>query len=99
MRNITLQHEFARFAVHDPFAVILLSSILNCVEETQVSAQTTFTLKATPKTVAWGHYDAKAALVLHVKSGDTLGKMDPHGIRALTIHSKNSGAGFLADML
>jgi hypothetical protein len=63
------------------------------------SAQPTYTLKATPKTVAWGYYDAKAAPVLRIKSRDTLGKMDPHGIRALTIHSKNSGAGFLADML
>ena len=30
------------------------------------------TLKATPKTVAWGYYDAKAAPVLRVKSGDTV---------------------------
>jgi acetamidase/formamidase len=28
-------------------------------------------LKPTPKTVAWGYYDAKAAPVLRVKSGDT----------------------------
>jgi len=34
--------------------------------------QTTYTLKATPKTVAWGYYDAKAAPVLRVKSGDTV---------------------------
>src|SRR5437016_8368367 len=31
-----------------------------------------YTLKATPKTVAWGYYDAKAAPVLRVKSGDTV---------------------------
>jgi acetamidase/formamidase len=36
------------------------------------SAQEKVTLKATPKTVAWGYYDAKAAPVLHVKSGDTV---------------------------
>src|SRR2546430_3914681 len=30
------------------------------------------TLKPTPKTVAWGYYDAKAAPVLRVKSGDTV---------------------------
>jgi hypothetical protein len=35
-------------------------------------AQEKVTLKATPKTVAWGYYDAKAAPVLHVKSGDTV---------------------------
>jgi acetamidase/formamidase len=38
----------------------------------QVSAPATHTLKATPKTVAWGYYDAKAAPVLRVKSGDTV---------------------------
>jgi outer membrane biosynthesis protein TonB len=35
------------------------------------NAQATYTPKATPKTVAWGYYDAKAAPVLRVKSGDT----------------------------
>src|SRR5882762_5949206 len=40
---------------------------------TSLSAQqATYTLKATPKTVAWGYYDAKAAPVLRVKSGDTV---------------------------
>ena len=34
--------------------------------------QATYTLKATPKTVAWGYYDAKAAAVLRVKSGDAV---------------------------
>jgi acetamidase/formamidase len=38
----------------------------------QCLAQTTYTLKATPKTVVWGYYDAKAAPVLRVKSGDTV---------------------------
>jgi len=37
-----------------------------------LNAQEKVTLKATPKTVAWGYYDAKAAPVLHVKSGDTV---------------------------
>ncbi len=31
-----------------------------------------YALKPTPKTVAWGYYDAKAAPVLRVKSGDTV---------------------------
>jgi hypothetical protein len=35
-------------------------------------AQTTYQLKPTPKTVAWGYYDAKTPRVLRVKSGDTL---------------------------
>src|SRR5881394_3990795 len=35
-------------------------------------AQATHALKPTPKTVAWGYYDAKAAPVLRVKTGDTV---------------------------
>jgi len=38
----------------------------------QVDAQATYTLKPTPKTVAWGYYDAKTPPVLRVKSGDTV---------------------------
>jgi hypothetical protein len=38
----------------------------------QAAAQTTYTLKPTPKTVAWGYYDAQANPVLRVKSGDTV---------------------------
>src|SRR5579863_6411721 len=38
----------------------------------QAGAPATYQLKATPKTVAWGYYDAKAAPVLRVKSGDTV---------------------------
>ena len=42
------------------------------VSPQQASAQATHTLKPTPKTVAWGYYDAKAAPVLRVRSGDTV---------------------------
>src|ERR1700722_2355417 len=41
-----------------------------CVQN--LHSQTTYQLKATPRTVAWGYYDAKAAPVLRVKSGDTV---------------------------
>jgi acetamidase/formamidase len=34
--------------------------------------QATISLKPTPKTVAWGYYDAKTPPVLRVKSGDTV---------------------------
>src|SRR5580692_5902838 len=51
-----------------PVALVFASSL--CAQN--VPAQTTYTLKATPKTVAWGYYDAKAAPVLRVKSGDTV---------------------------
>ena len=37
-----------------------------------VSAQQTYQLKPTPKTVAWGYYDAAAPPVMRVKSGDTV---------------------------
>ncbi|MDB5693930.1 MAG: acetamidase [Alphaproteobacteria bacterium] len=32
----------------------------------------TYTLQATPTTVAWGHYDATSAPVLRIRSGDTV---------------------------
>src|SRR5260221_11759083 len=48
------------------FFVLAASSVV------QVNAQATYSLKATPKTVAWGYYDAKATPVLRVKSGDTV---------------------------
>ena len=38
----------------------------------EANAQATHTLKPTPKTVAWGYYDAKTPPVLRVKSGDTV---------------------------
>src|SRR5437016_2918028 len=49
---------------------VLLWGMTVCAQQT--AAQATLTLKPTPKTVAWGYYDAKAAPVLRVKSGDTV---------------------------
>src|SRR5437667_2803316 len=46
--------------------------MLPAVLAQQPSSSSAYTLKATPKTVAWGYYDAKAAPVLRVKSGDTV---------------------------
>ena len=45
-----------------------------CLLATVIGAQCqqSYTLKATPKTVAWGYYDAAAEPVLHIKSGDTV---------------------------
>jgi len=45
-----------------------------CLLATVISlqAQQSYTLKAAPKTVAWGYYDAAAEPVLHIKSGDTI---------------------------
>src|ERR1700704_4997513 len=36
------------------------------------NAQQTYQLKPTPKTVAWGYYDAATPPVLRIKSGDTV---------------------------
>jgi acetamidase/formamidase len=44
---------------------VLLSSL-------EVSAQQPLQLKPTPKTVAWGYYDASTPPVMRVKSGDTV---------------------------
>jgi acetamidase/formamidase len=37
-----------------------------------INAQQTYQLKPTPKTVAWGYYDASTPPVLRIKSGDTV---------------------------
>ncbi len=56
-------------------AFLLSLGLLLCtrvLSAQQASAPATHTLKATPKTVAWGYYDAKATPVLRIKSGDTV---------------------------
>src|SRR5258708_878593 len=50
------------------FAILLSAPFLAA----QQASTPTYTLKPTAKTVAWGYYDAKAAPVLRVKSGDTV---------------------------
>src|SRR5437660_3688593 len=37
-----------------------------------VNAQQTYQLKPTPKTIAWGYYDASTPPVMRIKSGDTV---------------------------
>jgi acetamidase/formamidase len=58
------------------FATALLTSLVCSLP---AGAQTkgqetpkTYTLQATPKTVAWGHYDATTPPVLRIQSGDTV---------------------------
>lgn len=48
----------------------LLVGILISLSGTAGAQQVT--LKPTPKTVAWGYYDVRAAPVLRVNSGDTV---------------------------
>ncbi|MCU1243218.1 MAG: acetamidase [Candidatus Acidoferrum typicum] len=61
----------------------------------QTSSSATYSLKPTPKTVAWGYYDASAAPVLRVKSGDTV------EIQTLLTSSPKrlEGAGVAADQV
>jgi acetamidase/formamidase len=41
-------------------------------QQTATPAGSSYELKPTPKTVAWGYYDAKTPPVLRIKSGDTV---------------------------
>jgi acetamidase/formamidase len=50
--------------------VIAVSAIVLLARES--SAQKTYRLKATPKTIVWGYYDAAATPVLRIQSGDTV---------------------------
>src|SRR5215475_10738424 len=53
-----------------PGILFTLTIMLPLCENPSAAAQEKVTLKATPATVAWGYYDAKAAPVLRIKSGD-----------------------------
>jgi acetamidase/formamidase len=46
--------------------------LLACAASAQQADKPRYSLKPTPKTVAWGYYDASAPPVLRVKSGDTV---------------------------
>src|SRR5690242_9466509 len=58
------------------FASVLLAvcliTLLAASSQAQSAAGTSHTLEPTPKTVAYGYYDAKAAPALRIKSGDTV---------------------------
>jgi acetamidase/formamidase len=51
--------------------LLLLSAVPLATAQISAGPQT-YTLKATPKTVAWGYYDAASQPVLRVHSGDTV---------------------------
>ena len=54
-------------------AMCLLSGPLTCpAQDNGHATGKTYTLLATPRTVAWGHYDATTPPVLRIKSGDTV---------------------------
>jgi acetamidase/formamidase len=57
---------------HRKRVLLAASSVFFGVGLAAQSGGTTYTLKATPATVEWGHYDASAAPVLKINSGDTV---------------------------
>jgi acetamidase/formamidase len=81
-----------RGAVRFALAVLLLAST---VSAQQPAAKSQYSLKPTPKTIAWGYYDASAPPVLRVKSGDTV------EIQTLITSSPKrlEGAGLPADQV
>jgi acetamidase/formamidase len=78
----------ARFAL----ALLLLAST---VSAQQPAAKSQYSLKPTPKTIAWGYYDASTPPALRVKSGDTV------EIQTLITSSPKrlEGAGLPADQV
>ena len=52
--------------------LVLSAMLITLISAKRATAQEKLMLKPTPKTVAWGYYDAKAAPVLRIKSGDTV---------------------------
>src|ERR1044072_4822965 len=53
-----------------PLAVFAACAI--ALTALEASGQQTYKLKPTPKTVAWGYYDASTPPALRIKSGDTV---------------------------
>jgi len=51
---------------------VSIASVLLLAVATQAQQPVTYQLKPTPKTVAWGYYDASTPPVLRIKSGDTV---------------------------
>lgn len=51
---------------------LLYSLQLGLLLSLSVSAQQTYQLKPTPKTIAWGYYDAATVPVMRIKSGDSV---------------------------
>ena len=58
--------------MHKLVQLLLISSVALAQTPPAQPGPQKYTLKATPKTVAWGYYDAAAPPVLHIHSGDTV---------------------------
>src|ERR1700681_1958891 len=76
------------------FALVLLL-FASRVSAQQPASKPQYSLKPTPKTIAWGYYDASTPPVLRVKSGDTV------EIQTLLTSSPKrlEGAGLPADQV
>src|SRR5947209_6763491 len=55
-----------------PTAISFLMFLVALAAQAQQPDTATYKLKPTPKTVAWGYYDASTPPVLRIKSGDTV---------------------------
>ena len=78
------------------FFLILILPMFAAAQATP-SAPQKYKLPATPKTVAWGYYDAAAAPVLHIHSGDvvefdTLITNSPTGLEKAGVPSGSGAA-------
>src|SRR2546423_15044955 len=56
-------------AIEGAVGLLICGSLLGAQ---QPEAKAQYSLKPTPKTIAWGYYDASTPPVLHIKSGDTV---------------------------
>jgi acetamidase/formamidase len=68
-----MKHSKSRCALTALAGVVALSLVCAGAATAEAPAGTrTYTLEATPTTVAWGNYDAAAKPVLRIRSGDTV---------------------------
>ena len=69
MRNKTFLKRQIASAIPVFYAVVLFSAVAHAQ---QASEGNSHVLKPTPKTVAWGYYDATTPPTLRIRSGDTV---------------------------
>jgi acetamidase/formamidase len=77
MENATMSTRKDLFTLQAAFAALITVAVVACAnaaraDESSQASGKTYTLLATPKTVAWGHYDATTPPVLRIQSGDTV---------------------------
>src|SRR5215469_11229892 len=70
-RLLSEEQTMTRLAAPALFLFAYLASPLRAPQSSAPAGQV-YQLKPTPKTVAWGYYDAKTPPALRIKSGDTV---------------------------